>query len=89
MTILQPVFNMAKYCLQIIILNFNKTHSTFFIFNNDHLTTLYCWVLSKEVSSTISKVFGTTRPGIQPRSPRLPGEHSTHKANEVLRVKLL
>ena len=32
--------------------------------------TLYCWVLSKEVSSTISKVFGTTRPGIEPRSPR-------------------
>ena len=38
MTILQPVFNMAKYCLQIIILNFYKTDSTFFIFNNDHLT---------------------------------------------------
>ena len=31
--------------------------------------TLYCWVLSKEVSSTIFKVFGMTRPGIEPRSP--------------------
>ena len=30
---------------------------------------LYCWVLSKEASSTIFKVFDTTRPGI---------EHSTH-----------
>ena len=39
MTILQPVCNMAKYGLRIIILNFNKTDSTFFIFNNDHLTT--------------------------------------------------
>ena len=28
------------------------------------------WVLSKEVSSTILKVFGMTRPGIEPRSPR-------------------
>ena len=33
------------------------------------LDTLYCWVLSKEVSSTIFKVFGRTRPGIEPRSP--------------------
>ena len=31
--------------------------------------TLYCWVLRKEVSSTIYKVFGMTRPGIEPRSP--------------------
>ena len=30
--------------------------------------TLYCWVLSKEVSSTILKVFGMTWPGIEPRS---------------------
>ena len=30
--------------------------------------TLYCRVLSKEVSSTIFKVFGTTWPGIEPRS---------------------
>ena len=30
---------------------------------------LYCWVLSQEVSSTIFKVFGMTRPGIKPRSP--------------------
>ena len=32
------------------------------------MRTLYCWVLSKEVSSTIFKVFGMTRPGIEPRS---------------------
>ena len=31
--------------------------------------TLYCWVLNKEVSSTIFKVFGMTRPGIEPWSP--------------------
>ena len=31
---------------------------------------LYCWVLSKEVSSTIFKVFGMMRPGIKHRSPR-------------------
>ena len=33
------------------------------------IRTLYCLVLSKEVSSTIFKVFGMTRPGIEPRSP--------------------
>ena len=33
------------------------------------IRTLYCWVLSREVSSTIFKVFGMTRPGIEPRSP--------------------
>ena len=33
------------------------------------IRTLFCWVLSKEVSSTIFKVFGVTRPGIEPRSP--------------------
>ena len=32
------------------------------------IRTLYCWVLSKEVSSTIFKAFGMTRPGIEPRS---------------------
>ena len=32
--------------------------------------TLYCWVLSKEVSSTIFKVFGMTQPGIEPKSHR-------------------
>ena len=30
--------------------------------------TLYCWVLSKGVSSTIFKVFRMTRPGIEARS---------------------
>ena len=33
------------------------------------INTLYCWVLIKEVSSTIFKVFGMTWPGIEPRSP--------------------
>ena len=32
------------------------------------IRTLYCWVLSKEVLSTIFKVFGMTRPGIETRS---------------------
>ena len=38
-------------------------HSTLIL-----IRTLYCWVLSKAVSSTIFKVFGMTRPGIEPRS---------------------
>ena len=33
------------------------------------IRTLYCWVLSKEVSSTILKVFGMSWPGIEPKSP--------------------
>ena len=33
------------------------------------ICTFYCWVLSKEVSSTIFNVFGMTRPGIELRSP--------------------
>ena len=33
------------------------------------IRTLYCWVLSKEASSTILKVFGMTRPGIEPCLP--------------------
>ena len=33
------------------------------------ICTLYCWVLSKAVSSTIFKVYGMTRTGIKPRSP--------------------
>ncbi len=45
---------------------------------------LYCWVLSKEASSTIFKVFGMTRPGIEPRSPgpladTLPTRPMSHK----------
>ena len=35
------------------------------------IRTLYCWVLSKEISSAIFKVFGMTRPGIEPWSPGL------------------
>ena len=34
------------------------------------IRTLYWWVLNKEVSSTIFKVFVMIRPGIEPRSPR-------------------
>ena len=33
------------------------------------IRTLYCWVVSKEVSSTIFKVFGMTRPGLKPGLP--------------------
>ena len=33
------------------------------------IRTLYCRVLSKEVSNTIFKVFGMTQPGIEPWSP--------------------
>ena len=33
------------------------------------IRTLFCWVLSKEVSSTIFKAFGMTRTGMEPRSP--------------------
>ena len=33
------------------------------------LLSLDCWVLSKEVSSSIFKVFGMTRSGIEPRPP--------------------
>ena len=33
------------------------------------MRTLYCWVLSKEELSTIFKVFGMTRPGVEPRYP--------------------
>ena len=32
------------------------------------IRTLYCWVLSKEVSNTIFKVFGMKQPGSEPRS---------------------
>ena len=35
------------------------------------MRTLYCVVLSKEVASTIFKVFSMTRHGIEPRSPGL------------------
>ena len=43
------------------------------------IRTLYCWVLSKEVSSIIFKVFGMTRPAIEPGSSRpLANKHSHH-----------
>ena len=38
------------------------------------IRTLYCWVLSKEVSSTIFKVFGKTWPGMD---QGLPGHYRT------------
>ena len=34
------------------------------------IRTLYCWVLSMEVSSTILKIFGMTWPGVETRFPR-------------------
>ena len=39
MTILSLVCNMGEYCIQMIILNFNKSDSTYFIFNNDPFST--------------------------------------------------
>ena len=33
------------------------------------IRTLWCWMLSKEVSSTVFKVFSMTQPGTKPRSP--------------------
>ena len=39
------------------------------------IRTLYCRVLSKEGSSTIFKVFGMMRPGIEPQVSRIIGEH--------------
>ena len=45
-------------------------------------------MLSKEVSSTIFKVFGMMRPGIEPRSPGPLGEHSTHWANEPVKQNI-
>ena len=39
-------------------------------------------MLSKVISSTIFKVFGITRPGIEPPVSQTIGEHSTHKANQ-------
>ena len=47
------------------------------------ICTLYCWVLSKEVSSTIFNVFGMTQPRIEPRSPGL--LNTIHLANEPVR----
>ena len=40
------------------------------LFHLPSIRTLYCWALSKAVSSTIFKVFGMRRPGIESRSPR-------------------
>ena len=59
------------------------------------IRTLYCWVLSKEVSSTIFKVFGMTRRGIEPRSPgslanTLPtGLMSRYKSSQIQRNQLV
>ena len=50
--------------------------------------TLYRWVLSKDVSSTIFKVFGMTRPGIENRHPR-PLANTTHWANEPVKLSTI
>ena len=53
------------------------------------ISPLYPWFvpyeteLSEEASSTIFKVFGMTRPGIEPRSPR-PLANTNHSANVQL-----
>ena len=52
MTILQPVCNMAKYCLRIIILNFNKND---FIFNNDHVHRLFLIMTSLQPVCNMAK----------------------------------
>ena len=49
------------------------------------IRTLYYWVLSKEVSSTIFKVFGMTQIELNP-GPRAIGKHSTNKANEPVLI---
>ena len=47
------------------------------------ISTSYCWVLSREVSNTIFKVFGMTRPEIEPR-PRRPQVNTLpHQTNEL------
>ena len=38
MTILQSVYNISKYYNLIIILNFDRMDSMYFILNNDHFT---------------------------------------------------
>ena len=58
------------------------------------MRTLYCWVLSKEVSSTIFKVFGMMWPGIEPRSPRplantLPTRPIKRSSNSLVTNSLL
>ena len=52
------------------------------------ICTLYCWVLSKEVSSTIFKVFGMTRPRIETRSPS-PLANTLPTIQKVTWVKIL
>ena len=56
------------------------------------IRTLYCWVLSRELSSTIFKVFDMTRPGIEPRSLRplaniLPTRNSRNGTYLILMFK--
>ena len=43
-----------------------------------------CWVLSKEASSSIFKVFGMTRPGIVPTTSHTPGKRSTTRPPGVV-----
>ena len=52
------------------------------------IRTLYCWVSSKEVSSTILKIFGMTRPGIEPRSAgRLANDLPTWPMSQYICIK--
>ena len=48
---------------------------------------LQCWVLSKEVSSTIFKIFGMTQPRIEPRSPG-PLANTLHNRSMSLAFKV-
>ena len=61
---------------------FNSYYTEALLLSLDYSTlslqrTLYCWVLSKEVSSTILWVFGMTWPGTEPKSPG-PLENTLH-----------
>ena len=44
-------------------------------------------MLSKEVSSTIFKVFGMTRPGIEPRSPVSLGQRAGYNFMQIISIK--
>ena len=52
------------------------------------IRTLYCWVLSKEVSIKFFKVFGMTWPRIEPRSPRPLANTLPTRPMSLYKVKL-
>ena len=79
MDAIRYLLSMNIGCLKIHWTHMTTNNSTnnnfeFFsaIFEKSNLLkrTIYCWVLSKAVSSTIFKVFCMTWPGIEPKSPR-------------------